>query len=151
MKVRDLMETKIFTLKPDNTYQEAVSLIYKNNINGAPVVNDQNELVGYVSEKDLFKILYPFYQSYYEHPESYTDGEKREQKADEIRFHKVEVFMTKNPLIVDPEMPVMNAGALMLAHRVHKFPVVENGKLVGVISREKIYKKVFEKSFKDIM
>jgi len=80
MKVRDLMRKKIITLKPENTYEEAVALLYKNNLNGAPVVDDEGKLVGYVSEKDLFRILYPYYQSFYEHPESYTDGEKREKK-----------------------------------------------------------------------
>ncbi len=150
MKVRELMLKKFITLTPENTYQEAVALLYKNNINGAAVVNKDNELVGYVSEKDLFRILYPYYKSFYEHPESYTDGEKREEKAQEIRLHPVESFMNKAPLTVEPDMPVMNAGALMLANRVHQFPVIENNKVVGMISRELIYKTVFKRSFKDI-
>ncbi len=150
MKVKDLMLTKFVTLRPDNTYQEAVELLYKNNINGAPVVNEINELVGYVSEKDLFRILYPYYHSFYEHPESYTDGEEREKKAKEVRFHAVEMFMNKSPLTVAPNVPVMNAGALMLANRIHQFPVIENNKVVGLISRELIYKAVFKKNFKDI-
>lgn len=150
MKVRELMLKEFITLSPQNTYEEAVALLYKNNLNGAPVVNEDKELVGYVSEKDLFRILYPYYQSYYEHPESYTDGEKREEKAQEIKFHKVEIFMNRMPMTVTPDVPVMNAGALMLAHRVHQFPVVENGKLVGLISRELIYKTVFKHNFKNI-
>ena len=145
MKVRELMLKKFITLRPENTYEEAVDLLYKNNVNGAPVVNKNNELVGYVSEKDLFRILYPYYQSYYEHPENYTDGEKREEKVQEIRLHPVEIFMTKTPLTVTPDMPVMNAGALMLANRVHQFPVVENNKVVGMISRDLIYKSVLKK------
>ncbi len=145
MKVRDLMLKRFKTLKPSDTYQKAVILLYKSKITGAPVVNENNELVGYVSEKDLFRILYPYYQSYYEHPENYTDGERREQKVQEIRLHPVEIFMTKAPLTVTPDMPVMNAGALMLANRVHQFPVVENNKVVGMISRELIYKSVLKK------
>jgi len=150
MKVKDLMRKKIITLKPEDTYEDAVVLLYKNNLNGVPVVNDKEKLVGYVSEKDLFRILYPYYQSFYEHPESYTDGEDREKKAKEIRFHKVEIFMNKSPLTVDPEMPIMNAGALMLAHRVHKLPVIENDKIIGILDREAIYKAVFKKNYKDI-
>ncbi len=150
MKVRDLMRKDFITLSSQNTYEEVIVLLYKNNLNGAPVVNNNNELIGYVSEKDLFRILYPYYQSFYEHPESYTDGEKREEKAKEIRYHKVEVFMNKSPLTVDPDMPIMNAGALMLAHKVHKFPVIEGGKVVGLLDRELIYKTVFKNSYKDI-
>ena len=151
MKVRDLMKKDFITLNPQNTYEEVVALLYNNNLNGAPVINENNELVGYVSEKDLFRILYPYYKSFYEHPESYTDGEKREEKAQEIRYHKVEVFMNKSPLTVDSDMPIMNAGALMLAKRVHQFPVIEAGKVVGLISRDLIYKTVFMKNFKNIL
>ena len=150
MKVKDLMLKEFPTLKPENTYEEAVALLCKNNINGAPVINEENELVGYISEKDLFKILYPYYKSFYEHPEDYANGEKRETKAYEIRYHKIETFMNTIPLTVDPDMPIMNAGALMLAHRIHQFPVIENNKLVGMISRELIYKTVFKHNFTDI-
>lgn len=150
MKVKDLMLTDFITLSPNTTYQEAVSLLYKNNITGAPVINGKNEIVGYVSEKDLFRILYPYYQSFYEHPENYANGEKREEKAHEIRFHAVETFMNKSPITVEPDTPIMNAGALMLARRVHQLPVIENNKIVGMISREQIYKSVFKRNFKDI-
>jgi len=150
MKVKDLMSKKIIALRPENTYEEAVALLYKNNLTGAIVVDEKNNLVGYVSEKDLFRILYPYYQSFNEHPEDYLNGEKREQKAREIRYHKVETFMNKSPLTVEPDKPIMNAGALMLANRVHQFPVVKKGKVVGIISREMIYKTVFKKAFKNI-
>lgn len=145
------MIKEFLTLKPENTYEEAVSLIYKNNITGAPVVDGSGQLVGYVSEKDLFSVLYPYYKSFYENPENYVDGEKREEKAKEIRYHILETFMNKSPLTITPDTPVMNAGALMLAHRVHQFPVVENGKIVGLISRDQIYKRVFKNSFSELI
>ena len=144
------MTKDFLTLNPQNTYEEAVYLLYKNNLPGVAVVNEKEELVGYVSEKDLFRILYPFYPSFYEHPESYADGESREEKAKEIRFHKLETFMNKSPLTVGPDMPVMNAGALMLAHRIHQFPVVENGKVIEIISRKQIYRAVFKNNFRDL-
>lgn len=144
------MKKEFVSLKPDSTYEEAVALLYKNNATGAPVINEKNELVGYVSEKDLFRILYPYYQSYYEHPESYANGEKREEKANEIRLHKVETFMNTTPLTIGPDIPIMNAGAMLLARRIHQFPVVENDKVVGIISRESIYKTVFKNNFKTI-
>ena len=150
MKVRDLMLKKFKTLKPTDSYEKAVKLLYKNKLTGAVVVAEDNKLVGYVSEKDLFRILYPYYQSYYEHPEYYADGEKREEKAQEIKLHPVEMFMTKSPLTVTADMPIMNAGALMLANRVHQFPVVEGKKVIGMISRDLIYKNVFKKAFKKL-
>jgi CBS domain-containing protein len=150
MRVKQIMTKDFVALKPDSTYEEAVSLLCKNNLNGAIVVDKDNSLIGYLSEKDLFRVLYPYYKSFYEHPENYANGEQREEKAHEVRYHKIENFMSKSVLTVNPDTPIMNAGALMLANRVHQFPVVENGKVVGMINREMIYKTVFKNSFKDI-
>lgn len=151
MLVKNVMTKDFVFLRSEDTYQDAVVLLYKNNLTGCIVLDKDEKLVGYVSEKDLFRILYPYYDSYYKHPEIYTDGEKREEKAKEIRYHKVEVFMNKFPLTVSPEMPIMNAGALMLANRVHQFPVVENNRVVGLISRNLIYSRVFKKNFSDLL
>ncbi len=142
------MHKKVITLRPDNTYEEAVKILYDNDIAGAPVVDEEDRLIGYISEKDLFRILYPYYKDYYEHPESYTDLEKRENKAQEIRYQLVKEFMNKSPLTVEPDTPVLSAGAIMLANGVHQFPVIENGKIVGIISREMIYRRIFKKNFK---
>ncbi len=147
MKVKDLMYKHVISLRPDNTYEEAVKILYKNDIAGAPVVDEEDNIIGYVSEKDLFRILYPRYRNYYEHPENYTDMEKMENKAKEIRYQPVKEFMNKYPLVVEPDTPVLNAGAIMLAHQVHQFPVVENGKPIGIISREMIYRTIFKKNF----
>jgi len=59
MKVKDLMYKHVISLRPDNTYEEAVKILYKNDIAGAPVVDEEDNIIGYVSEKDLFRILYP--------------------------------------------------------------------------------------------
>jgi len=150
MKVRDLMKKEFTCLSPDNTYKEAVALVCKAGVSGLPVVGADKKIVGYVSEKDLFRILFPYYKSYYSYPESYTNGEARETKAAEIEFHKVADFMNKAPLTISPDAPVMNAAALMIANRMHQFPVVEDGNVVGLISRETIYKEIFKKNFKDI-
>jgi len=58
--------------------------------------------------------------------------------------------MNKSPLTIEPDMPIMNAGAIMLAHRVHKLLVIENGKVIGLLDRENIYKTVFKNNYPDI-
>lgn len=145
MKVKDIMEKNIITATPDTTYQELAEILYKNDISGIPIVDKENVLVGFVSERDIFRILYPHYKSYYEQPEVYADLEGRELKVREIRKHRAEIFMTKDPVIVKPDDPIMKAGALMLAKNVSRFPVVENGRVVGIISRKMIYRAILEK------
>jgi predicted transcriptional regulator len=147
MKVRDLMDTELVTIPLGTTYAEVLRILNESNISGAPVVDESGALVGLVSEKDLFRILYPFYQSYYMHPEQYTDHEEREKKAADIRNHKVEVFMSKMVYTVHPDVPVMRAGALMLSKKIHRLPVVEGKDLVGIISRRAIYKSIMESNY----
>lgn len=147
MKVRDIMETQVITLSPNTTYEEAARVLYENNISGAPVVDENNQTVGMISEKDLFKVLYPFYKSFYEHPEFYADNESRESKAKEIRGKKIEIFMSKDIATVTPDTPILTAGAVMLARGIHRLPVVEEGKIVGIISRKSIYRAILKENF----
>ncbi|MFA7663084.1 MAG: CBS domain-containing protein [Patescibacteria group bacterium] len=147
MKVRDVMATDVISLTKDTTYEEAVKKLLENNYAGFPVIDDNDKLVGYLSEKDLFRALYPSYGNYYNHPESYTDPESREAKVNELKDEPISKFMTTNPITVSPDLPILSAGAIMLAHRVHKFPVVEHGRVIGVVSREMIYHKIFDRAF----
>lgn len=137
------MKTNVITITKEATYEEAARILYENKLTGVPVV-ENDEIVGFISEKDLFRVLFPFYNSYYKHPEMYTDNEQRESKANDIRNHDIGRFMKKDVLTVGPDMPVLSAGALMLANGIHKMPVVENNKIIGIIDREIIYKAIFK-------
>lgn len=147
MKVRQVMEVNVITIPSGATYEEVARILYTHAVSGAPVVDSEGKLIGAVSEKDLFRILYPFYNSYYEHPESYTDFEARENKINEIRSHSVDTFMSKTVHTISPDEQIMRAGALMLAKGVNRLPVMENGKLVGVISRKHIYRNILKRHF----
>lgn len=144
MKVREIMDTKFISIPKDATYEQVFKLLNDNNISGAPVVDD-GRIVGIVSEKDLFRVLFPYYTSYYNNPELYVDYEERENKIEEIKNHKVEIFMSRDFVHIHPDDPVLRAGALMLAKHVSRLPVVENGKLVGMIWRRDIYKTILQR------
>lgn len=139
------MDTKFIAIKKGTTYEEVFQIFDKNNISGAPVVDENESIIGIVSEKDLFRVLFPYYTSYYNNPELYVDYEERENKVDEIRHHKVEIFMSRDFVKVHPDDPVLRAGALMLAKNVSRLPVIENGKLLGMIWRRDIYRTILRK------
>lgn len=147
MRVRDIMEKNIVAVGPDTPYQEVARILFQHNISGVPVIGDNDKILGMVSEKDIFRIMYPRYQSFYQQPELYTDLEAREQKAVEIQNHRAEVFMTKNPVLVGADDPIMKAGALMLAKNVSRLPVIEAGRVVGIISRKMIYRAILKEGF----
>ena len=138
------MSKEVITLKPTDTYQVAAKLLVDKAISGFPVVDEAGKLVGILSEKDLIRVLYPFYQSFYKHPELYLDLEEREGKIKEILNDPISNFMTTEVVSCGPDMPIMEAAAIMLVKSVHRLPVIEDGQLVGIITRQDVYHQVFK-------
>lgn len=138
------MNTEVITILSGTPYREVERMLREKNISGAPVVDEQGNVIGLVSEKDLFRVLYPFYRSFYENPELYSDFEEREHKAGDVADHPVERFMSSKVWSIEPDIPLMRAGAIMLARGIHRMPVMESGKLVGIITRRGVYRAVFE-------
>lgn len=138
------MDTTFVTIPEDATYKQTADAFYTHDQRCVFVVRENGELIGLVSEHDLFRILYPFYGSYYLNAEMYTDPEHREQKIEEVQTHPVKRFMQQTLHCIHPDEPVMKAGAKMLAKQVRRLPVVENGKLIGVVTRRRIYRALYQ-------
>ena len=145
MKVRDVMTTSVITVSPAATYEETARILYKHNLSGVPVVNGHGKLVGIVSEKDLFRAMYPLYEEYILEPHAYYDQEIQENEIEIIRKRPIEKYMSKQVITVSAGDSVLHAGGLLLARGLHRLPVTENGKLVGIVSREDIYSSILKK------
>lgn len=122
-KVRDYMTTNLITFKPEQSVQEVVEALIKYKISGGPVVNDRNELVGIISEGDCLKQLSE--SRYYNMPLKHDNVEKR---------------MARNVETIDGNLDVFDAANKFLQSKIRRFPIVENGKLVGQISQKDILK-----------
>ena len=147
MKVRDIMQTDVPTIHQEATYEEAAKLFHDKKLGGAFVIDDDAQPLGYLSEKDLFRVLYPFYSSFYESPELYLNYEAREDKMNDVRQHKIKQFMSKDLVSIDPEAPILRAGAMMLARHIHYLPVIQDHEIIGVVSREHIYRVILKSHF----
>ncbi|MTE26147.1 CBS domain-containing protein [Winogradskyella ouciana] len=123
LKVKDYMTTNLITFKPDQSVQQVVECLIKYKISGGPVVNDKNELVGIISEGDCLKHLSE--SRYYNMPLEQDNVEKR---------------MVANVETIDGNMDVFDAANKFLQSKRRRFPIVENGKLVGQISQKDILK-----------
>ncbi|OIQ31097.1 MAG: inosine-5-monophosphate dehydrogenase [Bacteroidetes bacterium MedPE-SWsnd-G2] len=127
LKVSDYMSTSIISFKPEQTVQEVIETLIKQKISGGPVVNDDNELVGIISEGDCLKQLSE--SRYYNMP---------------ISQNKVEARMNKEVEIIDGNMNVFDAANKFLESKRRRFPIIEDGKLVGLISQKDILKAAIE-------
>ncbi|WP_439151087.1 CBS domain-containing protein [Winogradskyella sp.] len=123
LKVRDYMTTTLITFTPNQSVQEVVESLIKHKISGGPVVNNKQELVGIISEGDCLKQLSE--SRYYNMPLEHDNVEKR---------------MAKDVETIDGNMDVFDAANKFLNSKRRRFPIIENGKLVGQISQKDILK-----------
>ncbi|MCG2419946.1 CBS domain-containing protein [Aequorivita sp. F47161] len=121
VKVSDYMTRNLITFKPEQSILEVMEVLLKKRISGGPVVNDQNELVGIISEGDCLKELSD--ARYHNHP---------------MEDVKVEQHMIKNVDTIDGEMNVLDAANKFLESKHRRFPILENGKLAGQISQSDV-------------
>ncbi|HLV13864.1 MAG TPA: CBS domain-containing protein [Xanthomarina sp.] len=120
-KVSDIMTRELITFKPKQSLEEVIDILIKHKISGGPVVNDNNELVGMISEGDCLKQISE--SRYYNMP---------------IENNLVEKRMIKDVETIDGNMNVLDAANKFLESKRRRFPIVEDGKLVGQISQKDI-------------
>lgn len=121
--VRDYMSTKLITFKSGEEIERVIDGLIKNRISGAPVVNSKNELIGVISEGDCIKYISD--SRYYNMP---------------LEKSTVEKHMVKNVETIEGNMNIFDAANKFLESKRRRFPIVENGKLIGQISQKDILK-----------
>ncbi|UJH90492.1 CBS domain-containing protein [Antarcticibacterium sp. 1MA-6-2] len=119
--VEHYMTTSLITFSKDQLVIEVMEALVKNKISGAPVVNERMELVGIISDGDCMKQISEC--RYYNMP----IGDKR-----------IEEFMESNVYTIDKKINIFDCASLFYKHGYRRFPIVENGRLIGQISRKDI-------------
>jgi len=142
MLVKNAMTSgKIHTLSPRDGFGKIVRFLVKNKISGAPVINKKGKLVGIVSEKDLFYKLFPSPKKFYKDPEYYMDFNRIEADALAVKKLKAKDFMTRKLVTIGPEEHILKACSLFIKHEIRRLPVVDKGKLIGVVTTNDVYKR----------
>jgi CBS domain-containing protein len=136
MKAAEIMVTDVIAATPDASVYEVMATMVAQRISGMPVVKADGELVGIVSESDLMR-----------RPEAGT-GHRRspwlrmlwgshEQAAEFIKENacKVEDVMTREVITAAPDTDLADIADLLEGGRIKRLPIVQDGKLVGLITR----------------
>lgn len=147
MLVRDLMKTDIVTIPKGTTWRKVAETLFEHVISGCPVVDADQRIIGVVSEKDVFRAIYPSYEEWYEGPQAYTDFLALEDEARRAQEKRVEDFMSRKLVSVTSDTPILKVGALMVATGIHRVPVVDQGKLIGMVSRGDIFRAILRVHF----
>jgi CBS domain-containing protein len=145
MKVRDVMNVMPVTVQADAQVSEAARLLREHRISGLPVL-DGEKLVGVVSESDLLHLLsveeeqgglwLPSPFEVFEIPfRDLVKWERMHAALEEIPKKRVGDIMSRNLHEVGPDDSVEEAASIMTRHRINRLPVVEDGRLVGIVTR----------------
>lgn len=141
MRVKEIMAKDVVSIKPDNNAKEALTLLFKMQISGLPVIDTQGRLVGMFTEKDILTAILPSYIEkvgrfvYEENPKSIK------KKFEGLVNLTVSQLMRKDVVTVDENASLCEVAHLILTQKVRRIPVLNKEKrVVGIIVREDIVK-----------
>jgi len=150
MQARDIMNKNVITVQEDSSIEEAAGILTEYKISGAPVVNKQGKIVGMVTEGALLhretnprtpaflNILGAFI--YVRGIERYREDFKK------LAATSTSEIMTTDVITASGDMEIEDVAALMVEHGIKRVPVVENGNIIGIISRADIIKTLAKKA-----
>ena len=142
IKAKDIMTKKIITVSPEAEITQAANLLLEKRINGVPVINAAGELVGILCQSDLIaqqkSIPIPSLFTLLDGYISLTTSKRMDKEVEKIAATKVAEAMTANPVVVDPETDIEKVAALMVEKNYHTLPVIDAGKLVGILGKEDV-------------
>lgn len=134
MRVREVMSTGVLTARETDTVRAVVVKMLSRHCGAIPVIDDRNVLLGMVTVRDVMLPLYPNYGDYIHDSVRSRDFLEMEQGYAEVLGEKVEKIMSRNPLTVSPDAPILEAASYMGLKNFRRIPVVEDAKLVGMVS-----------------
>lgn len=122
MTVEQRMTRKVVTLAPQDTLREAIAALQRHHIRHIPIVED-DLVVGILTDRDVKRAT-----------PSLLSGVDQEQFDRVLRQTRVAQVMTRNPFTITPGTTLRDAAKILVDRRFGALPVVEEGKLVGIIT-----------------
>ncbi|MAT71254.1 MAG: inosine-5-monophosphate dehydrogenase [Planctomycetaceae bacterium] len=130
LTARDFMATKLITLRPEMDVLQAVKLLLKNRISGAPVVDEDGNFLGVFSEKCAMNFI--------------LDAAYEQLPTNEVR-----AFMKTDAQTIGPDAHLLSVAQVFLLTYHRRLPVLENGRLIGQVSRRDVLKAAMSDVLKD--
>jgi CBS domain-containing protein len=142
LRAKDIMKKELLTVSPETRVTDAAKILLEKHINGLPVVDDEGRLVGIICQSDLVaqQMRMPVPSVF-----NLLDGlipiglpATFEKEVKKIAAIKVSEAMSTKPVTVTPETGLEEIATLMVSRNFHSLPVLEEGRLVGIIGKEDV-------------
>ena len=150
LMAKDIMTKDVITINKNASIEELSALLLENKISGVPVMDDDNKLVGIVTEADIIeqdtKLHFPAYFKLFDGIIYLESLNKFKRSLKKHYATKIEGIMTKKLRTVSPKTRVSEIADIMLKQKINRLPVVDkNGKLAGIVTRADIVKSTVTK------
>jgi CBS domain-containing protein len=144
-KATDIMTRDVITVKPDTTLEELARILIRYQITGAPVVDDNGNLRGIVTENDLISknsrlhipTLLRLFDAFIPLGTSRLEVEIKKMAA-----YAVDDICTKEVITVDSETSVEDIATIMTEKKIHLLPVLKDGRLIGIIGKKDLIRSI---------
>lgn len=148
MLAKDIMTKEVITVKKDATIQQIAKILTENRISGVPVVDEDGQIIGIVTKKDLlYKDVEPRFPSYVEVLGGiiFVDGVKHyEEELKKLVANTASDIMTTNVITISEDVDVKKIAEIMVERGINRLPVTNERKLVGIVSRGDIIKSLMQ-------
>lgn len=135
LTARDLMTTNLLCFSPNQTLLEAIEKLIKWRVSGAPVVDEAGRMVGTLSELDCLRML--------------ASGEFYFQQQEEGAL--VRQFMSTGGRTIPPDLGIYSISHYFLTNPIRRLPVIEQERLIGLVSRRDVLRGMEEMSRKRLV
>ncbi len=149
IKVKDIMTREVKSVSPETEVTQAAKLLLSEHINGVPVVNRAGELVGILCQSDLIaqqkSIPIPSFFTLLDGYIPLSFLNRLDREVEKIAATRVDSAMTPDPVTVTSDTGIEKVAALMVEKNYHTLPVVDGGKLVGIVGKEDVLRTLLAK------
>ena len=133
MKIREIMSRDVRTTTPQAALKECLELLMKLRLNGL-VVMEGDKIAGLVTKADIFRAILPTQTDIAEDELYMKDPEYTEERIFKCLDKSVGEIMGKPAFTLDVDTPIVKAGTTMILNKIKQLPVVDNGKLAGIVT-----------------
>lgn len=144
VKAKDIMTKEVITVSPDTTVEGLGRLLIEKGISGAPVIDSKGKLFGIVTENDLIKqkerFHIPTVVRLFDAFIPVGGSSSMEKEIKRMSASRVSEICARDVVTVDPETSLQDIATLMSEKGVYLLPVVQSGKIVGIIGKRDVIK-----------
>ena len=142
VKARDIMTRKVISVSPETAVTKAAKIMLDNFVNGMPVVDSEGCLVGIICQSDLIaqqkQLPLPSVFTILDSVIPLFSQKNLESEVQKIIATTVSKAMTPDPITISPESSLEEIAKLMVDKKLYTLPVVEQGKLIGIVGKEDV-------------